>query len=136
MIKLEINKEALIEEFTQHLEAGYSPQAALEYAFITVGKEYLLQVQTLVLTGFPLGSMEARGRYRDIIFAVRQGTQYVKPYRTPFNPQTLSQQINRNKWKEIGKSWQELADSEKAEYNLRAAGKPLSGFNLYVKEQY
>jgi hypothetical protein len=136
MIRIEINKEQFIEEFNRHLESGLDPLAALETAFITVGSEYLLQVDKLVLTGFPLGSMEARGKFRDKIFAVQKGTQYIKPYQKPLNPRTLLQQTNRERWKEIALSWQELAESEKAEYNLYALGKPFSGFNLYVKEQY
>ena len=136
MIKLEIEKEQFIDEFNLHLNSGSSPQAALEQAFITVGKEYLLQVEKLELIGFPLASFAVRGKYRDKIFAVRQGTQYIKQYRKPNNPQTFPQQANRDQWKEIGKNWMLLSDSEKAVYNLRAEGKPFSGFNLYVQEQY
>lgn len=136
MIRIEIEKEQFIEEFHFHLSDGFSPLEALERAFITVGSEYLVQVDKLVLTGFPLGAMEARGKFRDKIFAVQKGTQYIKPYRKPFNPRTPNQQTNRDKWKDIAFQWQELTDAEKEEYNQRAAGKPLSGFNLYVKEQY
>jgi len=136
MIKIEIEKEQFIDEFNQHLSSGCPPQAAVENAFLTVGKDYLLQVEKLILIGFPLGSMEVRGKYRDKIFAVQKGTQYVKQYRIPRNPRTPAQQTNREKWKEIGKSWQLLSDSEKAVYNRRADGKPFSGFNLYVQEQY
>jgi hypothetical protein len=136
MIKIEIDKDKLIDEFTRHLESGLSPLAALTAAFATVGSDYLLQVDKLVLTGFPLGSMEARGKFRDKIFAVQKGTQYIKPYQKPFNPRTLFQQSNRTKWKEIAHQWQELDESEKEVYNARAEGKPMSGFNLFVKEQY
>lgn len=136
MIRIEIDKEQFIKEFNYHLTRGLSPIAALETAFITVGSDYLLQVDMLVLTGFPLGSMEARGKFRDKIFAVQKGTQYIKSYRKPFNPQTPNQQTNRTKWKDIAHQWQELSDSEKEAYNLRAKGKSFSGFNLFVREMY
>jgi hypothetical protein len=85
MVRIEIEKEQFIQEFNYHLSEGFSPLDALERAFITIGSDYLVQVDKLVLTGFPLGSMEARGKFRDKIFAVQKGTQSIKPYQKPFN---------------------------------------------------
>ena len=123
-------------EFARNLNLGFPPIVALDQTFHSLGQEYLLQVKQVVLTAFPLGSGEVRGRYRDYIFANRQGTQYVKRYRIPFDPKTDKQLENRAKWKYIAQSWQNLTDSEKAEYNLRATEQRFSGFNLYVREQY
>lgn len=123
-------------EFARNLDSGYPPLDALKQTFHSFGREYLLRVEKVVLCGFALGSLEVRGRYRDYIFANRQGTQYVKEYKKPYNPRTPKQQANRAKWKSIGQSWQNLSESDKAEYNLRATGLPFSGFNLYVRDQY
>ena len=86
-------------EFARNLESGYSPLEALNQTFHSFGAEYLLRIEKVVLCGFALGAGEVRGRYREYIFANRQGTQYVKDYKIPYNPRTANQQANRAKWK-------------------------------------
>ncbi|MCX7920311.1 MAG: hypothetical protein N3A72_12070 [bacterium] len=123
-------------EFVRQIEAGYTPLDALHRTFVSLGNQYLLQVDRIGVSGFPLGAREVRGKFGDKIFAVRQGTQYVKDYKKPSNPRTARQQANRNKWKTIAQSWKNVSDAEKTEYNRRATGQRFSGFNLYVREQY
>ena len=57
----------------------------------------------------------------------------LKFYVTP-NPRTEAQQANRNKFAEAIKNWQGLTTQQKEVYNKRAGYRPLSGYNLYIKE--
>ena len=52
----------------------------------------------------------------------------------PTNPQTVIQQANRTKLANGVIAWQSLTDNQKAIYNNRAKGKPLTGYNLFIKE--
>ena len=52
----------------------------------------------------------------------------------PTNPQTESQQENRQKFAVGVLSWQELTDDQKDVYNERAKYKPYSGYNLFLTE--
>jgi len=52
----------------------------------------------------------------------------------PKNPQTQSQQANRQKLTDGVTAWQGLTSGQKEIYNERARYKPYSGFNLYLKE--
>jgi len=52
----------------------------------------------------------------------------------PTNPQTELQQANRSKFADAVLAWQNLTSQQKLSYNERASGKPLSGYNLFLKE--
>lgn len=52
----------------------------------------------------------------------------------PSNPQTESQQANRQKMNDGVVAWQALTPQQKNQYNIRAKGKDLSGYNLFLRE--
>jgi len=54
---------------------------------------------------------------------------------TPANPQTQSQQDNRQKLSDAVAAYQILTDEQKAVYHKRAIGMRMSGYNLYIREQ-
>jgi hypothetical protein len=56
------------------------------------------------------------------------------PYYVPKNPQTESQQANRQKIADGVLAWQALTDNEKSVYNKKTIGRKLSGYNLFLKE--
>jgi len=72
------------------------------------------------------------GRIGNIIFYTVNGNNYARSWSIPKNPKTDAQQKNRVNFADAVKLWQELTDAEKAEYNRMAAGKPLSGYNLFI----
>ncbi len=51
----------------------------------------------------------------------------------PKNPKTERQMINRLKFKEAVKKWQNLTNNEKEKYNISTKYKNLSGYNLFIK---
>ena len=55
-------------------------------------------------------------------------------YYTPANPQTESQQAWRAVFASAVSAWQGLSENAKEAYRVLAKYKPLSGFNLFVKE--
>jgi len=59
---------------------------------------------------------------------------YREPYYIPKNPRTVSQQSNRQKYKNAVAAWQALTNSQKEVYNMRARNKKFSGYNLFIKE--
>jgi len=55
-------------------------------------------------------------------------------YYSPSNPQTGSQQANRQKLADGIIAWQGLTSGQKEVYNERVKYKNLSGYNLFLKE--
>jgi len=53
---------------------------------------------------------------------------------SPTNPRTEAQQAHRQKYGEAVEAWRDLTDEQKLVYNKKAKGRPLSGYNLFVKE--
>lgn len=63
-------------------------------------------------------------------------TYYVRMrYYRPTNPNTAKQQDRRRLFKEAVEGWQGLTTAEKQAYNNKAHGRPLSGYNLYIREK-
>jgi hypothetical protein len=60
-------------------------------------------------------------------------TRRLKLY-SPRNPQSEAQQANRAKITAAVLSWKNLTNEQKEVYNIRAEGKPFSGYNLFIKE--
>jgi len=56
------------------------------------------------------------------------------PFYIPANPQTPTQQANRQKYAAGILAWQNLTTEQKEAYNQRVKYKNLSGYNLYLKE--
>jgi len=71
----------------------------------------------------------------NIIYYNVKGHQYARSYSIPRNPRTEAQQKNRESFAEAVKIWQSLTEKEKSLYNHMAAGKPLSGYNLFISMQ-
>ena len=52
----------------------------------------------------------------------------------PTNPRTVEQQARREAFADGASEWAGLTTEEKAEYNMRAKGRALSGYNLFMSE--
>jgi len=63
------------------------------------------------------------GKRKNIVF----------PYYWPKNPRTVAQQANRGKMTNAVAAWQDLTDEQKQNYNRKARGMQMSGYNLYLK---
>jgi hypothetical protein len=72
------------------------------------------------------------GRIGNIIFYCVNGNNYARSWSIPKNPRTEAQQKNRVNFADAVKLWQGLTDTEKEKYNRMAAGKTLSGYNLFI----
>jgi len=59
---------------------------------------------------------------------------YREPYYITKNPRTDLQQANRQKYADSILAWRGLTDEQKNQYNKRAIGKRMSGYNLFQKE--
>lgn len=55
-----------------------------------------------------------------------------KDFYVPYNPRTAEQQAWRSDFADAVASWQSLTNEEKKEYNSKAQGKKMSGYNLYI----
>jgi hypothetical protein len=53
---------------------------------------------------------------------------------TPYNPRSTSQQANRQDLTDGVLAWQGLTPEQKAFYNIKAKGKGMSGYNLFLRE--
>ncbi len=72
------------------------------------------------------------GRIGNVVYYHVNGYQYARSYAMPRNPRTEAQQRNRTTFAEAVRFWQQLSVPEKSWYNRRAAGMPLSGYNLFI----
>ncbi len=72
------------------------------------------------------------GRIGNYVYLFRRGRQIVRPYVKPSNPDTEKQRYIRNLFSEAVLSWQNISDNQKAYWNKCAAGKPVSGYNMYI----
>lgn len=52
----------------------------------------------------------------------------------PINPKTGPQLIQQQKMTDAVTAWQDLTPSQKEEYNIKAKGKDMSGYNLFLSE--
>ncbi len=74
------------------------------------------------------------------IYQMRMTKQGKKPIKmkfyTPTNPQTPTQEANRQKFADAVSEWQSLTETEKKAYNDRAKDLQLFGWNLFIREYY
>jgi hypothetical protein len=75
---------------------------------------------------------ELRGRSGSYIHYNVKGRQYVRSYAVPSNPRTAVQQKNRTLFAHAVKAWQGLSPEQKNIYNRKAAGRPFTGYNLFI----
>ena len=135
MVSIEYPIEKLVELFKKQLEVNSDPVKALEQALSLLGREYLLQADKVVVTGLPLGSMTASGKFQDKVFATRNGKTHLRKLVIPHDPKTAQQRSNRTRFADIVQSWKALPQSVKDEYNQKTKGTPKTGLNLYIEEQ-
>ena len=88
----------------------------------------------LILEQYPLNSMTAHGKFRDLIYARvgKTGNNYSKRYAVPTNPNTLQQQLYREKFANAVSDWHALSPADQDHYRQLAKGRPLTGFNLFI----
>ena len=72
------------------------------------------------------------------IYRTDNVTGRTKFYREPFyltkNPRTEAQQANRQKFADAVAAWQGLTSEQKNQYNIKAKGRHMSGYNLFLRE--
>lgn len=84
----------------------------------------------------PLFSLDARNSIaKTLTYSVWRGVPYARQWFQPQNPQSASQVNVRTALTLLIAAWTDstVTAPQKAAYEAGAAGKPLSGFNLYVK---
>ncbi len=72
------------------------------------------------------------GRFGNKVRYNRNNKPCVRTYVKPRNPNTLCQRINRHRFTDAVKSWQELNQEDKDKYNRKARYLNMSGYNLYI----
>ena len=136
MVNIHFQVAAFYTELEKQLAVHPNPVFAVKTALSALGQPYLVQVSEIILSGYPLGSMQASGKFRDYIFVTRNGETYIKPYKKPLNPNSVKQQAQREKFRQATQSWKSLSPEMKQAYRDRAElePKPMNGINLYCKE--
>lgn len=82
----------------------------------------------------PFGDNQAHGALgKTLIFARRRGKVYIKRYRSPKNPNSTDQQIQRTKFQDAVQAWGYLPESAKTWWRVRATGQSPTGYNLFVQ---
>ncbi|MFB3895924.1 MAG: hypothetical protein ACE14V_06435 [bacterium] len=136
MVQIKYPIENLIELFKEQVALYPNPMVALEQSLSILGQEHLLQPESIVYTGLPLGSLNASGKFRQKVYATRNGKTHIRKLTIPFDPKTPKQQEHRAKFKLISESWIHQPLSVKEEYNLRAKGLQITGYALYLQEEF
>ena len=54
----------------------------------------------------------------------------------PFNPRSVPQQANRQKFADAVSAWGSLTEEEKSVYNVRAKKRMMFGWGLFIREYY
>ena len=55
-------------------------------------------------------------------------------YYIPKNPQSIPQQANRTKFCDAIIAWRALSTAQKKTFNIKAAGKGMSGYNMFLRK--
>jgi hypothetical protein len=137
MVNIHFPVESFYQELEKQVKVHPDPVIAVKTALSRLGNPYLVQVSEITLSGYPLGSLQASGRFRDYIFVTRNGNTYIKPYKVPRNPKSPAQQEHRDKFKQATLAWKALSSEQKQTFNDRAelTGTPITGYNLFCQEQ-
>ena len=59
---------------------------------------------------------------------------FKETYRITKNPRSVPQQANRQKMADAVLAWQGLTDEQKMAYHNLSIGRPMSGYNVYLRE--
>lgn len=82
----------------------------------------------------PFGSVSAHGRIGGLVFQTGRWGQIVKGH-VPQRGAPTKKQYNQNYLFGLAADdWRFLTDEEQEEWNIKARGKRMTGFNLYIKE--
>ena len=82
----------------------------------------------------PLFSIDAAGKFGDsMVFAKWKGINYVRRHTKATQPNTARQKSVRSRFTEAAAMYQLLNGADKAAWKTRAAGRPLTGYNLFMK---
>jgi hypothetical protein len=136
MITIKVSVDKLYDEFMNQLAREPEPKQAFAQAIHHLGWEYLIQVDQVILAGFPLGSMQASGKFRDYVYVTRNGKTYVRKYVIPVNRKTDKQQAHRRRFGNLAKSWAALSPEVQNYYKQLAKSERENGFNLFIQEQF
>ncbi len=88
----------------------------------------------VIIEQFPLDSMTAHGKFKDLIYARigKTGNQYAKKDTKPRNPRTPAQEAQRAKMAPAQAAWHSLSPAQKAVWEKKAKGLPKNGSNLFI----
>ncbi len=73
-----------------------------------------------------------RGKVGNVVFYVNRGTQCVRTYVIPRNPDTESQRVIRRMFADAVRSWQSMDSEQQYAYTRKARHTGMSGYNLYI----
>ena len=98
----------------------------------------IIGLESISVTGYPLGSQSAKGKYKpeDVIFVdgpiLRQ---HLRKYFKPHNPRTPQQVVNRDLFRQVSKQYKALSLTEKEQWDKSAKEiQPgWTGINLYMR---
>ena len=82
----------------------------------------------------PLFSTTARGRVGGLVYQASNNGFMCRTHVLQRHKPSESQLALNYAFGVAADSWRLLTDEEKDEYNRRASGKRMSGYNLYIKE--
>lgn len=82
----------------------------------------------------PLFSNSAHGRLGGLIFEVGKFGQYVKAHVPQHRKPTAAQYQQNYFFGVVADAWRLLSPEEKQEWNVKAYGSGMSGYNLYIKK--
>ncbi|MBN2402766.1 MAG: hypothetical protein JXN64_10240 [Spirochaetes bacterium] len=72
------------------------------------------------------------GRIGNVVHYRRLGTDCVRSYVVPRNPDTEAQKTVRRSFRDAVRSWQAMPQEEKYRFNRKARCMNMSGYNLYI----
>jgi hypothetical protein len=72
------------------------------------------------------------GKVGNVVFYVNRGTQCVRTYVIPRNPDTESQRVIRRMFADAVRSWQSMDSEQQYIFTRKARHTNMSGYNLYI----
>ncbi len=85
--------------------------------------------------GYSVGPKARRGLAKEVIFRIRYGKKEQYAWFKPENPQTPTQQAHRQEYKNAYLAWQVLTPGQKENWQKKALGTGMSGYNLFMKTE-
>lgn len=86
-------------------------------------------------TTAPLLSFDAAGQIaKSLVFARWRGISYSRRYVVPANPNSVSQQFQRQSFATLREIWKRMGPLGRAPWDSYAAGRPFTGMNAFVGE--